>query len=144
MKKKVGVVVAAVALLALAGGLSLNAVRASGGITSTKAEASLQANTVDPLASGKAKSEQRTDRTRFSVEVEDVSTSGPHAVHISRSGSEILNSPVSVDVDALGFGELELNTQDGAVNVPVVLAGDLVEVSNPGGTVVLSTTLAPK
>lgn len=114
------------------------------GVTSTKVEARLGGNTIDPLASGKAKGEQRTDRTRFAVEVEDASTNGPHIVHITRGGIEIALSPVIVDVDALGFGELDLNTQDGAVNVPVALVGDLVEVMNPNGDLILSGTLQTK
>jgi hypothetical protein len=114
------------------------------GVTSTKVEAPMGASTVDPLASGKAKGEQRTDRTRFAVEVEDASTSGPHSVRITRGGVEIALSPVTVDVNALGFGELDLNTIDGATNVPVALAGDLVEVMNPNGDVILSGTLQAK
>ena len=114
------------------------------GLTSTKVEAPLGAATTDPLASGKAKGEERPDRTRFAVEVEDVSTSGPHLVHITRGGIEIALSPVTLAVNALGSGELDLNTIDGATNVPVALAGDLVEVMNPSGDLVLSGTLQPK
>lgn len=102
------------------------------------------ASTADPLASGKAKSEQRPDRTRSAVEVEDMATTGAHAVKISRGGVEIANWPVTLNVDALGFGELELNTQDGATNVPAAIAGDLVEVLGPDSVVILSGTLAPK
>lgn len=111
---------------------------------SAKFEARLQATAADPLASGKAKGEQRTDRTRFSVEVEDVSSTGAHTVRITRDGTPIADSPVSLDVATLGTGQLELNTQDGAVNVPVVQAGDIVEVVNPNGDVILSAMLVSK
>lgn len=147
MKKGI-ILAAAVAVIGVAGAIGLTAVLAGGSGTSVKAEVRLQSNSIDPLASGKAKSEQRTgtssDRTRFSVEVEDVSSAGAHSVRITRSGVEIANSPVSVTVDALGFGELELNTQDGAVNVPVAVVGDFVEVLNPNGVVILSGTLVAK
>ena len=149
MKKGI-ILAAAVAVIGVAGAIGLTAVLAGGSGTSVKAEIRLQSNSVDPLASGKAKSEQRTgtssDRTRFSVEVEDVSSAGAHSVRILRGDPavEIANSPVSVTVDALGFGELELNTQDGAANVPVAVVGDFVEVLNPNGVVILSGTLVAK
>jgi hypothetical protein len=143
------VLVVGAALVAGSGGLAgpMHAAARTLGLSSpasVKVEAPLGAAAGDPLASGKAKAEQRTDRTRFAIEVEDVSTSGPHAVHISRSGAEIALSPVTLDVNALGFGELELNTLDGATNVPVALTGDLVEVMDPNGNVILSGTLQTK
>ncbi len=146
MKKNLTILVVAIAALAVAGGVGLNAVRASGGGTSVKAEVRFGASTVDPLASGKAKSEQRPDRTRFAVEVEDMATTGAHSVRISRGGAEIANSPVTLNVDALGFGELELNTQDGALTVPEAVAGDLVQVFSPSpdSQLILEGTLAPK
>ena len=112
--------------------------------SSAKVEKRLQPTAIDPLASGNAKGEQRTDRTRFSVEVEDVSTAGTHAVRITRNATPIANSPVSLDVTTLGAGQLELNTQDGATGVPVVQAGDLVEVLDSNGDVILSATLVSK
>ncbi len=112
--------------------------------SSAKFETRLQPTATDPLASGKAKGEQRTDRTRFSVEVEDVSSAGAHTVRITRDGTPIADSPVSLDVAALGTGQLELNTQDGALNVPVVQAGDIVEVINPSGDVILRGAIASK
>ena len=147
MKKGI-VLAAAAAVIVIAGGIGFNAVRAGGSSTPVKAEIRLQSNSVDPLASGKAKSEQRTSptRNRFAVEVEDVSTAGAHSVRITRSGTEIANSPVTVTVDALGLGEVELNTQDSPPGtlIPEAVAGDLVEVLNPGGVVILSGTLCPK
>jgi hypothetical protein len=154
---KNGIILAvAVAVIAIAGGIGYNAVRASGGSPPpVKAEIRLQSNSIDPLASGKAKSEQRTSptRIRFSVEVEDVSTAGAHSVRITRCTSapvpvctEIANSPVSVTVDTLGFGDLEMNTQDSPLGtlIPEALAGDLVEVLNPDNVVILSGTLCLK
>ena len=146
---KNGIILAvAVAVIAIAGGIGYNAVRASGGSPpSVKAEIRLQSTSDDPLASGKAKSEQRTGRTRFSIEVEDVSTDGAHSIRITRSATPIANSPVSVMVDTLGFGELEMNTQDSPSGtlIPEAIAGDLVEVLRPvDGVVILSGTLCLK
>lgn len=112
--------------------------------SSTKVEAPLLGSAIDPAASGKVKGEQRPDRTRLSLEVEDVSTSGPHAVRVTRSGVPVPGAPVSIDVDALGAGQVELNTQDGATGVPVVQTGDLVEVLDANGDVILSATLVSK
>ncbi len=39
-----------------------------------------------------------------------------------------------IKLSALGFGELELNSQDGAT-VPAVQTGDMVTVSNAGKTI---------
>lgn len=142
------ILAAAVAVIGIAGGIGFNAVRAGGSPTPVKAEIRLQSNSVDPLASGKAKSEQRTSptRIRFAVQVEDVSAAGPHSVRITRSGTEIANSPVIVTADALGLGEVELNTQDSPPGtlIPEAVAGDLVEVFNPDGVLILSGTLCPK
>lgn len=112
--------------------------------SSAKFETRLQPVATDPLASGKAKGEQRTDRTRFSIEVEGVSSAGAHTVRITRDGTPIADSPVSLDVATLGTGQLELNTQDGALNVPVVQAGDIVEIVNPNGDVILRGAIASK
>lgn len=117
------------------------------GESSTKVEVRLvpAVGVGEDLASGRAKGEQRPDRTRFAVEVEDVSnSSGLHSVRVTRAGVPVPDSAgLTMNVDALGFGELELNTQDGDT-VPVVLAGDLVEVLNPASEVILSGTLVTK
>jgi len=144
---KNGIILAvAVAVIAIAGGIGYSAVRAGGSTPSVKAEIRLQSTSDDPLASGKAKSEQRTGRTRFSIEVEDVSTDGAHSIRITRSATPIANSPVSVTVDTLGFGDLEMNTQDSPPGtlIPEAVAGDLVEVLNPDNVVILSGTLCLK
>ncbi len=144
------VVVVGVAIIAGPGNLA-DPVRAAArtlGLSSqpsTKVEVRLAATSADPLASGKAKGEQRSDRTRFSLEVEDVSSAGAHSVRITRGGAPVTDSAgLSINVDALGAGQLELNTQDGATHVPVVQAGDLVEVLSPSGEVILSETLLAK
>lgn len=147
--KKVMVLVGATVVIgaaALVSGAVLGAF-ASGGGSSVKVEVRLAPATGvgEDLASGKAKGEQRPDRLRFAVEVEDVSNStGAHAVRVTRGGTPVADTAgLAVNVDALGFGELELNTQDGQVS-PLVQAGDLVEVLNPANEVILSGVLALK
>jgi hypothetical protein len=143
--------IAAIAVLTLAGIVGFRAVRASGSgaVTSVKAEAPLSFSS-DPLASGSARSEQRTGtttRTRFAIEVEDVSWHpGDYTVRIKHAGTEIAGSPVTLTVNSLGQGERELDTQDGSPSVPVAVAGDLVEVLDPadGVTVIASDTLVAK
>ena len=109
----------------------------------TKLEVRFDSTEADPLASGKMKWEQRlnddltVERQRISVEVEDVSTSGLHEVRVN-------GVPVfSVDVNALGEGDLDLDNRDGDT-VIVAAIGDLVEVLNPDGAVILTGVLADK
>jgi hypothetical protein len=148
MNTKIAGLIAAVAILAVAGVAGFQAVRASGGgaVTDVKAEVQLTFPT-DALASGKAKSEQRTGgtpRTRFAIEVEDVSWQpGPYSVRITHAGTPVADSPVTLDVDSFGAGELELDTQDGAT-VPVAVAGDVVEVLDASSTPIASGALVAK
>lgn len=150
MKTKIVAMAAALIVVAGAGiaGISMRAF-ASGGGTSVKAEVRLTSptnpNTNEPndaLASGKAKSEQRTSptRIRFAVEVEDVqSEPGDYAINVN--GAQV----ATVHVDSLGFGELELSSQDCGCTPPTVVVGDLVEVIDPAtSTVILSGTMVAK
>ncbi len=102
-----------------------------------KLEGRLRATFADPLASGKAKFEMRSDRTRFSTEVQDVSTAGRGTVHLSRGGAVMLHEAITI---ALGFGDLNRDTRDGDA-VPELAAGDLVEVFNADGALILSGLL---
>jgi hypothetical protein len=99
------------------------------GTEEARLEAELRATQSDPLASGTAKWEIRPDRVKFSTEVEDVTTSGNHEVRVN--GAVI----GSVNVVA-GFGDLNLDSRDGDT-VPTMNAGDLVQVRNPSGRVIL-------
>lgn len=105
----------------------------------TRLEVRLSATAEDPLASGTAKFESRsTTRKTFSTEVEDVSTSGPGTVVVSRAGTTLMEA--TINIDGVGFGDLNMR---GAA-VADLLEGDLVEVFNAGGTRILSGTLAVK
>ncbi len=113
----------------------------SGAAERVRLEAKLNATDADPLASGKGKFESRTDRdrSRFSTEVEDVSVDGDGEVVVSRDGVELLRATIMV---AGGFGDLNLDSRRD--DVPAMLEGDLVEVFNADGVLILSATLVPK
>ena len=97
-------------------------------------EADLIPTNADPFASGEAKFEKRDDRTRFEVEVEDVSSIGE--LDVRANGSSV----GSITVDENGDGQLELDTRNGDT-VPDLEAGDVVEVFNAVGDLILSGTL---
>ncbi|RMF54050.1 MAG: hypothetical protein D6746_14925 [Bacteroidetes bacterium] len=104
-------------------------------------EGELSATSTDPLASGKAKYEARTDRnrSRFSTEVEDVSVDGEGEVVVSRDGTELMRATISI---VNGFGDLNMSSRRD--DIPEMLSGDLVEVYNADGVLILSGTLATK
>ncbi|MBI5288737.1 MAG: hypothetical protein HY873_07165 [Chloroflexi bacterium] len=118
----------------------------SGGGSSVKVEGQLAAVSAgDDLASGKAKAEQRSDRTRFGVEVEDVaSPPGSFDVRLTRDGTPVAGSEgLTIVVDSFGAGDLNLDSRDGDT-VPLAQAGDLVEVVNTDGVTILSGAIAAK
>jgi hypothetical protein len=142
----VSILVAAAAAIAVTLAVA-NPFGAGAGHTSqTKLIAELTATNADPLASGKTKWEERFDgavleRRRTSTEVEDVATTGDHEVRVTRNGTPV--ATMTVAVDALGFGDLNLDSRDGDT-VEVLAEGDLVEVLNPTGEVILTGTLELK
>jgi hypothetical protein len=72
------------------------------------------------------------NRSRLNVEVEHVNLPAGTVLTVSVGGSAV----GTITLSALGFGELELNSQDGDT-VPAVKAGDMVVVSN-GATAILT------
>jgi hypothetical protein len=140
---------AVVAVAVVSPSALMTPVNAAGGLFSgsssngLKVEARLGAGASDPLASGKAKGELREDRTRFGVEVEDLSSAGAHSVVVTRAEAVVPGSEgLVVMVDALGFGDLNLDSRGDVV--PAVQEGDLVEVISPGGVTILSGTRIAK
>ncbi len=122
-----------IACMAVAMGLCVNMFVFAGGME-TKLEVRLASTDADPLASGKAKFEMRPDRIRFSTEVEDVESAGE--IRVVAGGND-MGTIAIVD----GFADLNLDSRDGD-KVPVLEAGDLVEVFNTNGNVlILSGTL---
>ena len=112
---------------------AMSVVSAGGG---TRLEVNLTSTSADPLASGKAKFEERSDRTRFSTEAEDVTASGPLTVKVNGSMVGSMNV-------VAGVGDLNLDTRDGQ-SVPAMNVGDTVEVFDAAGVLILSGTLGLK
>ncbi len=124
-----------IACMAVAMGLCINMfVFASG--AETKLRVRLTATEAEPLASGSAKFEMRPDRIRFSTEVEDVASATE--IHVFAAGNDMGTLPI-----VLGFADLNLDSRDGDT-VPVLSVGDLIEVFNTNGNVlILSGNLQP-
>lgn len=96
--------------------------------------AKLSGSKESPLTSGSAKWEKRPRRLKFSVEVEDVKTSGKH---------EVLVDGITVGTVMVkdGIGDLNLDTEFGH-RVPQMKAGQRVQVLNPSGIVILKGILS--
>ena len=93
-----------------------------------------------PEGGGDFRSE--TSRTRLQVEVEHVNLpSGTVLAVFLQSGA---NAPVQIGqitLSATGFGELEMDSEHGAM-VPAVQNGDVLSVSN-AGTAILAGAFGP-
>ncbi|MFN0158086.1 MAG: hypothetical protein ACKVRP_08470 [Bacteroidota bacterium] len=99
-------------------------------------EGRLGATASGAKASGKATWEERSSRRKFSTEVEDVSSKGKHAVNVNGKTIGYVNVTA-------GFGDLNLDSRFGH-KVPVLKSGDIVEVLNPDGVLILSGTMRPR
>lgn len=103
----------------------------------TKLEGRLAATSpAESLASGKAKFEMRGDRTRLSVQIEDIVAAG--AVEITVGGISL----GTVQINAVGQADVNLDSRDGD-SVPVLEDGDVIVVT-AGGTVILTGSLHEK
>ncbi len=97
---------------------------------------------------GKADFRDRGDRMKLSVEAENLDDLGVAegdilSVFIGSSGVGDVTVAADADIsDGLSF-DLNLDTDDGET-VPAVAVGDVVEVRNSAGTVILSGTFAVK
>ena len=108
----------------------------------------LMASMVDPFSSGHADFDQRPDRTRFSVEVDNITKPGIGIVVVTRnagttSQETILQAQIAIVGDPLqgtAFGNLSLDSRLGD-SVPVMIIGDTVNVLNASGDLVLKGTL---
>ncbi len=97
----------------------------------------LEAKLIDPSTGeddGKAKFEERSDRTRLSVEIEDQERNTTFDVVLSSS------TITTITTNDDGFGDVNLDSR--AVAVPSVEDGDIIEIFN-GAIVVLSGTFSP-
>lgn len=88
-----------------------------------KLEARLSGNT---LASGKAKFENRGNRQKFSVEIEDARPNTAYQVDISNAAGRVFRAVVTTN--ALGGFDLNRDTLLGQ-SVPSISRGDAVAVS---------------
>jgi hypothetical protein len=100
------------ALAAFALGMLVGSSPALAGDDTTKLEAELfppvtGATAADQLASGKATWEQRTDRTRVSVQVEDVQLTDRTAITINMCGATATKELVG------GFADFNADSRDG-------------------------------
>lgn len=109
---------------------SIEAVLAKGSETRLEAR-------MNPGADGKAKFEERDDRTRLSVEIEGQVANTTYEIFIDGDSIGIFTT------NAVGFADLNLDSRDGD-SVPSVNAGDLVEVKDVNGNAILSGTFSPK
>ncbi len=88
----------------------------------------------EPVASGNARYEQRSDRIRFSAEAEDLRTTTRINVFVNRAfvGSAATN--------AFGTADLNLDSRDGQ-KVPRMADGDTVTVFDQNGALILRGVL---
>jgi hypothetical protein len=96
--------------------------------------------------SGNARFQQRSDRMKASVEVEDVSLAEGTALDLwHNTGSNTPCAGTRLGTEALdGFGGADLNLDDRRGDtVPVMIAGDFISVCQ-GATPLLSGSLAVK
>ena len=108
----------------------------------------LIASMVEPLSSGHADFDQRPDRTRFRVEVDNITEPGIGVVVVTRnagtpSQETILQVQIAIVGDPLqgtAFGQLSMDSRLGD-HVPIMIIGDTVNVVNASGDLVLKGTL---
>ncbi len=107
-------------------------------------EIELEAELVDSDGedNGKAKFEERSDRTRLSVEIEDQERNTTFDVVLSSSTIVLSSSTITtITTNDDGFGDVNLDSRD--VAVPSVEDGGIIEIFN-GAIVVLSGTFSPE
>jgi hypothetical protein len=88
---------------------------------------------VNPEGNADFRSDAR-GRTRLNVEVEHVNLPQGTVLSVSLTHGGTSTVIGHTTLNALGFGELELNSQDGD-SVPAVQTGDVVTVMNGGAAV---------
>lgn len=105
----------------------------AGGATETRQRATLTGAKINNLTpSGHADFRARDGRARLNVQVEDVNLAVGSVLDVTLNGNLI--GTITVEAVTLG-GELELNSQDGAM-VPNVASGSLIVINSGGRAVV--------
>lgn len=132
---------------ALIGGLAYSGGAANAG-GETRLRAFLSTPAVDPFALNVADFRQRADRASFSTEVHGVAELGTGKVIVTRVSDMLLptvmlETPIVIVLDPLrgtGVGHLDLDSRLGDF-VPVLIAGDTVEVLDVLGELIRTGTL---
>lgn len=110
----------------------------------TRLRAFLSAPKVDPFDRSIADFRQSSERTRFSVEIHNVAEFGTGRVIVKRTldgpspAMFILEAPIAIVLDPLrgtGAGHLDMDSLLGD-QIPVMVAGDTVEVWNALGELI--------
>jgi hypothetical protein len=78
--------------------------------------------------------EPAKSRTRLNVEVENLNLAQGTMLQVSIMHGGVSTNIGTITLNAFGRGELERNSQDGDT-VPVIMAGDVVTVSNAGSPI---------
>lgn len=92
-----------------------------------------------PSGNAEFRMEAARQRARLKVEVEDVNLPQGTKLQVVLDHAGVKTVIGQIVLDAFGFGELELNSQDGD-NVPAVQPGDIIIVMH-GATAILSGAL---
>jgi hypothetical protein len=85
---------------------------------------------------GSADFRSQNAQTRLSVEVENVNMAAGTKLTVAVVHGVVSTTVGTITLSSTGFGELELESQNGAM-VPAVVAGDMVTVSS-GATTILA------
>ncbi len=142
MHVKFGAAALSILAVVLALGVIASATTSTAAASGTKLEGDL--NPAAGLASGEAEFESRSDRTRFTAEVEDtaIACDQLHVFHVASS-----TDLGAMAADGDGNCDLNLDTRGEDTvpgdSVPGMAAGDSIEVRQ-GATVVVSGTLTAK
>ena len=115
----------------------------------TRLRAFLSTLDVDPLRLNVADFRERSDRTRFSVEVHNVAELGTGRVIVTRNSGAlppaiVLEAPIAIVLDPMrgtGVGHLEMDSRLGDI-VPAMATGDIVEVWNVMGELIRMGTVS--
>ena len=130
MKLKATIIVAALGVLAAAGAW------ADGNGTEVRLRTLLAGGAIagkTPSGNADFRSETSRNRSRLNVEVENVNDADGTMLTVAVTHAGATSKVGSIQLH-LGFGEMELNSQDGAV-VPSIMKGDMVTVSDAGGAI---------
>jgi hypothetical protein len=101
-------------------------------IRTTLAGAAIQGQ--KPEGHADFRSEPARGRTQFNVEVEDVNLPAGTTLDVFVQHGAAQTKVGTITLQAGGFGELELNSQDGD-SVPPIQKGDMVIVKNNGAAI---------